>query len=164
MLRFLPAPHRNLTGVLHPYKYMFFVLAPLLAIELGCGGSNVKYENAEVSGRVMYKGKAVTGGRITFTSDTGGLAQGSDIEENGDYKVNAPVGPVHITIDNRFLEPSKRGRRQVQHPRKPGESVEPGETKGIYMPIPDKYYSIDKTDLTYTVRRGAAQTFEVELK
>ena len=129
----------------------------------GCGPPRPKFEVAEVSGKVMYKGKPLPGGRVTFTSDLGGLSDGANLDKDGNYKVMAPVGAVHVTVDNRSLQ----ARRGPEGPRlsRPGSEL-PDDKKGqFYVRIPDKYYDPTKTDLTFTVVAGPEpQNFEITLK
>jgi hypothetical protein len=130
----------------------------LLTLALGCG-SNAKYETAEVTGKVLYKDKVLPGGKVTFIADQGGLAMDGTIDENGNYRVKAPVGPVHITVDNRLLAKHAPRGRILKGPK----NEEPSSLEGDYVDIPKKYYSVDKTDLTYTVAPGS-QAFEINLK
>jgi hypothetical protein len=134
------------------------------AVICGCSGSKAP-SSAEVSGKVTYNGRPVTGGQVTFVTVKGGYASGGVIDENGNYKVTVPVGDVKITVDNSMLG---RGGRGV--PRGGGggmlkrpDSEAPTEMKGRYMDLPSKYANADQTDLTYTVVAGP-QTHNIELK
>jgi hypothetical protein len=134
----------------------------LLGLVVGCDtGPKANYDTAEVSGKVFFKGKALPGGRVTFVSDVGGVSGGADIDEQGNYKVEkAPVGPVHITIDNRAL--NKRPGTKAPHlsnPNAPPPSVMPG----VYVPIPKEYYTAEETKLTYTVE-SVPQTHDIKLE
>jgi hypothetical protein len=134
----------------------------LLVLIVGCdGGTKPNYETAEVSGQVLFKGKPLPGGRVTFIADVGGLAAGANIDEQGNYKIpDAPVGQVHITVDNTML--NKRKRTKQPHLNNPN-SPAPSEIPGVYVPVPDKYYKADTTDLTFKVEAGKAQTHEITL-
>jgi hypothetical protein len=128
----------------------------------GCSGSSALPQTAEVSGTVKFKGKPLPGGNVTFVSDKGGVTGAAVIGEDGTYKVTtAPVGPVHITVDNRALESNQRAPKTPMLKR-PG-AEEPTTPKGKYVAIPEKYYAPDKTPLTYTVTPGT-QTKDIELE
>jgi hypothetical protein len=128
-----------------------------------CSPPGPKYETAQVSGKVFYKGKALPGGHVVFTADVGGLTGEGVITEQGDYMINAPVGAVHITVDTTGL--SKRASRGPMLGRRGGgggeTSLVPGNT---YVPIPPKYSKVDQTDLTFTVLPGEPQTHEIRLE
>jgi hypothetical protein len=130
----------------------------LLTLALGCG-FDAKYKTAEVTGKVLYKGNVVPGGKVTFIADQGDLSMDGIIGENGTYKVNAPVGPVHITVDNRLLAKHARRGHIVRGPK----NEDPISLEGEYVEIPKKYSSVDTTDLTYTVKPGS-QSYEINLK
>jgi hypothetical protein len=129
----------------------------------GCGGGTRSVATAEVSGRVLYKGKPLPGGRITFVADDNAFASGGTIDENGNYKVSVPVGDTHIAVDNRSLERGRgapRGGPLMGHQQPQGEG--PTELKGQYVPIPAKYYASDQSGLAYKVTSGA-QSHDVNL-
>jgi hypothetical protein len=118
----------------------------------------------EVTGRVLYKNKPLTGGQVQFVAVEGGFGSNGIIDEKGNYKINAPVGDVKITVDNRMLS-LRIGANHPAAMRGAGrpDAGEPTPVKGTYVQIPFKYYEMDKTDLTYTVTNGP-QTYDIELK
>jgi hypothetical protein len=128
----------------------------------GCTAQqNLKYDTAEVSGKITFKQQPVTGGRVTFVSDVGGLAESAVIDNNGNYKLMAPVGPVHITVDNSML--TKRGARGGPLLHKPdGEA--PSPMTGTFVPFSTKYYNVNTTDLTFTVDSSGPQTHDIPLE
>jgi hypothetical protein len=71
----------------------------VLLLTTGCGGSKRSVEHVNVTGKVTYNGKPVTGGQIMFVSKDGFASTGR-IDENGNYTINAPLGEVKITVDN----------------------------------------------------------------
>jgi hypothetical protein len=147
----------------HVWTAKTSLLVGVVALAMGCGGQRINYEMVEVSGKVSYKGRPLPGGRITFTADQGGLAAGANLDENGNYKVTAPVGPVKITVDNRGLDTSKRGPRGGPILRNPNQEG-PTDMPGHYVEIPNKYYETATTDLTYTVKSGEQQTHDIKLE
>jgi len=136
----------------------------ILVTALACAGCKPpKQETAEVSGTVKFKGKPLPGGRVSFVADKGGYSGSATIGEDGTYKVtDAPVGPVHITVDNSMLQAQHAPR--AEPPKRPdaGAAETRDTAKGKYVAIPNKYAQPNKTDLTYTVSPGP-QTHDVEL-
>jgi hypothetical protein len=142
-----------------PYLPLGFLVLAVLCD--GCTKSS-KTETAEISGKVMFKGKGLPGGRVTFVADAGGFAAGANIGEDGSYKItSAPVGPVHITVDNRMLEKKPRAPKGPILKRPDAEAPTPPQ--GHYVAIRQDYYSADKTPLTYTVKAGP-QTYDVPVE
>ncbi len=145
----------------------------LLIGTTGCGKSLHSTQHEEVSGKVLFKGKPLPGGRVTFAAIEGGFASTRPIDENGNYKINAPIGEVLISVENRMLKPGggagkgKGGSRtpgKEHHPKRPDSQVVDAEpTKGQrYVPIPERYANCDTSGLTYTVKPGP-QTHDIEL-
>ena len=139
----------------------------LLAVLAGCGQAPRSVEHAEVSGKVLIEGKAVTGGQVSFVAVVGGFASSGHIDENGNYQISAPVGEVKITVNNTMLAP-RRGAgskgpaalKELPHPKQPSAEVQ-GE-KGKWVSIPSRYSNADTTDLKYTVTPGT-QTYDIKL-
>jgi hypothetical protein len=127
----------------------------LLAGLPGCGGNRPNYQqNAEVTGTVTFKGKPLPGGKISFVTVVGGLANSGTINEDGTYKVEAPVGQVQISIDNRVFR--KHGAGHEPMLKRPGaEELVTGPAKGRFVAIPTKYYNPGESGLTYTVEPGS---------
>lgn len=140
-----------------------------LVIAAGCSTVKHETEHAKVTGQVTYKGKPVTGGRVTFVATEGGWVEGGNIDKNGNYSVNAPVGHVKICVDNSMLNASASGKgtkhetgmKGAGKPRPDAPEAKPPE--GTWMKIPVKYFSAETTDLTYTVQKGD-QTYNIDLK
>jgi hypothetical protein len=130
----------------------------LLILVTGCSGTS-SVQHAEVTGRVLFKGEPLPGGRLVFVATHGGFANTSTIGEDGSYKIKAPVGEVHIAVDNRMLQP--RVARAPAPAKRTGESFNP--VTGTYVPIPSKYYEPDQSGLVYTVRKGE-QTYDIPLE
>ncbi|HBI46455.1 MAG TPA: hypothetical protein DDY78_26920 [Planctomycetales bacterium] len=66
-------------------------------------------EHADVSGKVLFQGKPLPGGQVTFVVVKGGFASSGPIGENGNYQIKSPVGDVEISVDNRMLQ-QQRGK------------------------------------------------------
>lgn len=140
---------------------------PLVGLSVGCGG-----RTGTVSGEVTYQGKPVPGGFVTFRPfDASANSVSYTLERDGKFRVELPVGEVHICIDNREFEP----RPAVTAPKLPGMNLPPEVLSGMeqsakasrlvsdrWVKLPDKYYQIETSGLTYTVTPGA-QEFNIVL-
>jgi hypothetical protein len=137
----------------------------LLALVAGCNKRPTSTKFYEVTGKILFNGKPLPGGRITFIAVNGGFANTGNIGQDGQYKIEAPVGDVHISVDNTML------RQVAGAPH--GPIASPGmmehsggeldQVKGTYVRIPDKFYQVDTSGLTYTVK-PEAQSFDVTLE
>ena len=132
----------------------------LLVLSVGCkGGGKHSVSHTEVTGKVTYNGQGLPGGRIVFAAVNGGFTATGDIDEKGDYTINAPVGEVQISIDNTGL----LTKADAPHPKRPG-AEEPKPLRGRFVRIPDKYRDVSLSGLKYTVKPGSApQTFDITL-
>jgi hypothetical protein len=141
-------------------------LFALLALVGGCGQKPQSIDHAEVSGKVLFQGKPLPGGQVSFVSVGTGFATSGNIDENGKYQVSAPVGEVVITVNNTMLQARKGA--PVKGPPVPKESPHPGKDaeehpiKGHWVSIPSRYADANTSDLKYTVTPGP-QTHDIEL-
>jgi|SRR5579883_2427189 len=128
----------------------------VFALLLGCGGPYT----GSVTGKVLYKGKPLPGGIVTFIHPDGRSAH-AQIQEDGSYKVaNAPGGEVKCLVVTMKPLPGLPAKIASRMPAKPTDAVYPA---GPYVPIPLKYSKPETTDLTYTINRGS-QEIIIELK
>jgi hypothetical protein len=144
--------------------------ALLLACVAGCGASQ-----GRVSGLVLYKGKPLPGGQLTFISaDASKRPVSADIDENGRYEAYLPLGDVAIAVENLNLKPPDRlppgfsplGIKLPPAEKQTGEAkpnpAAPQLPPGTYVPIPEKYYDARTSGLTYMVIPGT-QTHNIDL-
>src|SRR5262249_26091982 len=120
-----------------------------------------------VSGKVTYKGRPVTSGSVIFTpaKDKGGagghIATGN-IQPDGSYTLTtfdtgdgAILGQHIVTIESRG------------HAAMTGPPIDPKTNRPKYVPAksatPEKYGSLEKTPLRYTVEPGT-KTINLELE
>jgi hypothetical protein len=125
----------------------------------GCGNSHAP-QQADVSGKVLFQGNPLPGGKVTFTAVKGGFSSIGIIDENGAYQIKAPVGEVQISVTNRMLE-QKSGPKGFARLGK-AQGGEQQTVKGRFVQIPPQYEDPSKSGLTYTVTRGS-QTHDIEL-
>jgi len=134
-----------------------------LILLVGCGPKKAKStEHGEVTGTVTFKGKPLPGGQITYVAVPSGFASSGTIEEDGSYKVTAPVGENQISVNNRMFAPRKGAAVEKPVLKKPN-SEEAHQAKGKYVPLPSKYENPSESGLTYTVQKGS-QTHDVKLE
>jgi hypothetical protein len=126
----------------------------------GCGSSRAP-QHAEVSGKVLFQGKPLPGGQITFVALKGGFPAVGTIDENGDYQVKAPLGEVEISVTNRMLQPRGAAAGGASRLAK-AQAGENQPVKGRYVQLPPQYEDPHASGLKYTVKRGP-QTHDVEL-
>lgn len=144
---------------------LWFGMLTLLA---GCDKNPRTTKFVEVSGKVMFQGKPLPGGRITFVAVKGGFASTETIDESGHYQIKAPIGEVKISVDNTMLKSQGGGKRGggppkgMKHPRPPDSKSEEKPIKGQWVQIPRQYADADKSGLTYTVGPDP-QTHDIEL-
>ncbi len=116
----------------------------LFVLLAGCGRSSL--DRVSISGKVLYRGKPVTGGIVTFMSPKG-FSNTATIDAEGNYQLMAPVGSLKIGVDNRMLQKSARSS-QSRMLKPPTESASLQPISGVYVPIPEKYSSVDTSGLT----------------
>jgi hypothetical protein len=141
-------------------RKMSWLVMPLCLLVLigGCRKTRTSAEHADVTGQVIFKGKPLPGGRVTFVA-ADGFASVGDIDEKGNYTINAPVGAVKISVDNSMLREKRAAAAKGAGRPDAGDAT---VLKGTFVPLPDKFSSPDKSGLTYTVVSGP-QKYNIEL-
>jgi len=157
---------------------VWFALLPIVA---GCAPGRGK-----VSGQVTYNGKPVPGGLVTFRpADPKENSVTAELDTDGRFSVILPAGEVLVSIDNRELEPRQAGgipslpsglpiaadvRAKIAKgppPKAPEPDAKSGDDvrvpKGRYLPIPEKYYLAETSELKFTIKDGD-QPLNIELK
>jgi hypothetical protein len=135
-----------------------------ILLAAGCGGKGV------VSGKVLYQGKPVRGGSVSFLLEQGGVMS-SPIEDDGSYTIpSVPPGNVKITVETESFRPSIMQRdasggapafmkKYIQE--KDPQLAEQRAKR--YVRIPPQYSDPDKSNLTYEVKSGK-QEHDIDLK
>ena len=154
-----------------------FVPLLLMPVVIGCGPGQAK-----ITGHVLYDGKPLPGGRVTFMPDGAANPVTVTLDEQGNYEALLPTGEVKVSVDNRLLEPrpalalgvppglpggaaAKVAEARKQAPQKVSGTVDPGmhgKIPGRYVQIPKKYYDYTTSGQQFTVHRGD-QTHDIEL-
>ena len=86
----------------------------LLLAAIGCGGNN-----ATISGKVSYKGRAVTSGAVVVRNHDNTASKGA-IQPDGTYAVSG-VARGRVQIGVLSAEPKAKGRDWFPLPRKYGK-------------------------------------------
>jgi hypothetical protein len=118
-----------------------------------------------VSGRVLFDGRPLPGGKVLFRLAQSGDVREGIIDENGGYTVDCPAGEAQIGVDNSMLQkPVAPGPQRMRGAGvRPGSGEKPNEFKGRYVSIPSKFKNPVTSGLTYTVEKGG-QTHDIPLK
>jgi hypothetical protein len=153
----------------------WFALLLLIPVT-GCGPGR-----GTVSGRVLYNGAPLPGGRVTFRpADPRQNSISAELDEQGNYEAVLPIGEVKVSVDNRELEP--RGSREAMLPaglppevakklggsrpldQSPPKSPEPAPEKisRRYVKIPIKYHAGETSGIQFTVQSGK-HVYDIEL-
>ena len=113
---------------------------------------------------MTYKGQPLPSGTVLFHSAEGRIEHGL-VTAGGRYTIiEAPLGPVRITVQSHAPTPKGMPTRGVKAPAAPAENSPPATEKrdGKYVQIPRRYLDPAKSGLTYIVQAGS-QTHDIEL-
>ena len=135
-----------------PQRRRPLVFLVVLAV-IGCANKN----EGAVSGTVMYQGKPLPMGTVSFLDSSNQWLASAPINK-GKYEIRGkvPVGPIKITVTTPGS--SKAGGR----PPNVRAKNKLGEPFPQVIPIPAKYSSADSSGLTYTVKPGENK-FDIDL-
>jgi hypothetical protein len=140
-------------------RYGAALLAAFLicALAPGCGKPK-----GVVFGKVIYGGKPLTTGSVTFTPEQGASVH-STIDSEGKYRVEkVPVGRVKISV--RVDTGNPEGQNQAPpRPRTPGDMAKFLAPQSGAPKIPPRFNDPNKSGLTYDVEPGAHE-HDIELK
>src|SRR5262245_31026901 len=139
---------------------LLVVLAALAT--LGAGGCGKK--ETTVSGKVLYKGQALTSGSVVFVGQAGRSGLPAEIQPDGTYLArNVPPGRTKVAVDT----PPPPSLASGQLPA--GLSASDPEVKAAqeqarrYVAVPQQYRSPDTSGLTFDVKPGA-NTHDIPLQ
>lgn len=171
------------TAPVRPFRWSCFLIAVAGVFTLaGCGRSV-----GSITGKVVFQGKPLKGGNISFVSTEGEPSAASAIAEDGSYSIpRITSGEYKVVVETATLKPLPPGSFEV--PGQPKTKVEkldtnpdvpagyrpsnPADASAAaaqtfkvkhYVEIPIHFSRSESTTLTYTVV-GGSQTHDVELK
>jgi hypothetical protein len=111
---------------------------------------------ADVEGKITYKGKPLTGGKIGF-HPARGKPVFATIQADSSYSAKkVPVGEVRVTIDTKPAKAKPAKDKPEPPPRKKVKEAPK------FIPIPAKYASPKTTPLRVDIKEGR-QVFDIEL-
>lgn len=118
---------------------------PLLvaAALFGCRGRGIDLPTAPVSGKVMYQGKSLEFGRITFFHPSGHAA-GADVTADGIFALTAYQGANNVSVEC----------YEYQKPGSTTQRSRMGDDKSL---IPLRYSTYTTSGLTFEVKPGDNQ-------
>lgn len=120
-----------------------FICATLIACALGCSQKPVDPNRTTVSGAVIYDGKPLPAGSISFESSEKGIATSTPIKDGSYSTDRAPTGNVAIGVNTASI--------QYGNPAK-------------FVPIPAKYADSATSGLSFEVKPGENANVNFDLK
>ncbi|WP_146115500.1 MULTISPECIES: carboxypeptidase-like regulatory domain-containing protein [Pirellulaceae] len=127
-------------------RYGLWLLA--FGLLVGCSESGTKMYS--VDGTVTLGKKPMSGGFVSFEDTTTGTAAQGVIEEDGSYTLELPAGSYQVMIEPTEIEVKSK------------DGMSPPEMK-YAQNVPDRYMSVDTTDLSADVGDDST-TFDFILK
>jgi hypothetical protein len=128
------------------------VLVAALAAS-GCGSS----KTASVSGKVTYRGRAVTSGTVTVISQDGTVVGSGAIQADGSFTIaRAPTGAIRVAVDNPVPPGLTRSGMAVPAGMSPDdpEIKAAREQARTFVPIPARYADPKQSGLTAALKGG----------
>jgi hypothetical protein len=135
------------------------VMALVMLAAVGCAAGR-----GDVSGKVTYKGKALVSGTVQLEAADKTLMQ-ANIGNDGSYSIpGVPLGEARVAVSSTNpqgpdSQPLVRGERGDRQPTTP-KAAPP---VAGWFPISSEYGDINKSRLTYTVKKGP-NTYDIDLK
>ena len=135
-------------------------LALLLALAAaGCGGRKA----AKVTGKVTYRGKALTMGSVVLVSEDGQTSVRGAIQPDGTYEITkAPVGKAQAAVSNP-PPPGARGGQPLAGAPNDEEARQARALASQYVPTPEKYNDPKTSGLSYDIPSGG-RTLDIDLQ
>ena len=151
------------------YRYRIILLFALLLN--GCsGGAGV--ETVNVSGVVVYKGQPVSEANVAFLGDGTIRPAIAVTDEEGKFVLTtirsgdgAVAGKHMVTVSKTIAPPTKAaatGSVSMEEAAKAAQET-PAEAKILYL-VPEKYSMPATSGLTFEVRNGEENNFEIKLE
>ncbi len=143
-------------------RSVFGLALALVLGGLGCGEASDK--PASVSGRVTYKGKAVTSGIVVLVGKDGKVSDPGPVQADGTYKIaKAPVGPMKVSFDN--PPPAHATAPPGQKlPAHDPEAQENAKESARYVATPAKFKDPEHSGVTLEIKKGKNENCDIALK
>jgi hypothetical protein len=128
--------------------FALFVIATLT----GCGPGR-----GDLSGKVYFEEKIVSSGSV-IVGGSDGVPRSGEIAADGSYAVkDIAAGQVKITVHS----PDPGAVKYI--PRKDEDKPPPPKDRSKWFPLPDEYNDFTKSGLTFKLRRGVNNSFDIKL-
>lgn len=139
-----------------------FLAVGVLLSAMGCGPGS-----GDLSGKVYYQGKALTGGMLLYQNSAEEFSGSTSIGADGSYKItNVPGGTLQIAVDTSsgaVADPTKVPK-EGQGYSAPGGMQNPNAAAGAatgpagpVVQVPAQYASIETSNLSVEVTGGDQQ-------
>jgi hypothetical protein len=136
----------------YPWRSIGTIFVFMAGIALaGCGDSGPRL--TRVTGTVTYKGSPVRDGNISFVPEDGAEGAGGTLDAQGRYTLSTVKTGDGIRAGTYKV--------RVAAYQSPPLMNDPNSGKPA---VPRKYFDAQTSDLTATVREGADQVLDFELK
>ena len=142
-----------------------------LGVSLGCTPPTGK-----VSGEVTYQGKPVPGGAVQFLvlrkRDQQQPAGSVELDRDGKFQMELPVGEIWVGIDNREFEPTPELMAAVPPGGDLPSEVQktlseapkaPARVSERWVQLPEKCYLPETSGLSFKVVKGE-QSVQIDIK
>lgn len=134
--------------------FLGLALLSLAVAGTGCGGGSGGKGSSKVSGTVMYQGKPVPTGTVTFFDEKKDIVGSASIS-NGSYTAEGlPIGKAVVTVTT---PPEVK-----PDPKHPQPKDRPGDPPLSVVPIPAQYGNPQNSGLNCDVKPGS-QEFPIAL-
>jgi hypothetical protein len=128
----------------------------LLLIAAAAGGCNRGPKMAPVTGKVLYNGRPLEFGTVTFQPPSGQPAQ-SDIQSDGTFTLST------YRLNDGAVVGTHKVRITCYESQRPGAPKVPGEQTLGKLLIPQKYTLFDRSGFTADVREDRKEPFVFEM-
>ncbi|MBX3399340.1 MAG: hypothetical protein KF873_11400 [Gemmataceae bacterium] len=147
-----------------------FALTFVPAVLVGCGETD-KRENIIVKGNVTVDGKAMGGVTLSFFSPGEKVAVGTvNTQDDGSYeimfKAHAGEGNYKVTAKKMQAKPGTKTFDKGDGIDDYQLGIASGASGGSIHLLPEKYSSVDRTDLTAVLQKGQndSKNFTIKTK
>lgn len=131
----------------------------LLALLAGCNGGDAGPETIPVTGVVTFKGAPVVGATLTFFADGQGTNAAATSDDDGKFEAFTTY-----EMGKSVKKGMTAGKYDVTLTKLGTASVKGGALQPPKNLLPEKYRSVNSSEITVTVTPGENNHFEFELK
>lgn len=140
-----------------------FLLALSVVCLVGCSGGGSEKETAPAMGVVKVNGKPVGGATVTFYPEEGKSASG-ETDADGKFTLTTyETGDGAVVGKHKVTVTVVVGGAEEEMPSSDPDGLAKLEEEQAKNPIPEKYRSLETTDLTKEVKSGEDNNFDLEL-